>query len=433
MTAPSTPTQASGHAQLRLTSTALELQRVRITDPDVLAGARAVLDRPGGDLNTWLQSSLQIGAAAINAAGTGGDLLRLQQALDLAALDVGAHVQAGISRLEAAVTAAVDPTSGQLAAASQAAVTRLADGVSRLLTGPGATVPATVQAAVRAVTDNALAEISRSLAATAAATQTAISTDRETVRRDVIAAVASQYGQLGSALQQIRADVAIRTVAIEARSHSSAKGTDYEIACLATLGTVAARAGDGGATSVAKAKGADGTMVGDLVVELTSIGTPAPILVIECKNNQANVLSLADWRSQLASGRSNRRGLVALGMCPPASMPVPGQRLIALDQRTLIIAHDPAVDGPGDPVLAAAYLLLRLTATTIQLDQRDDIDIADAQRQLADLRHALHPISTLDKEIGKINKSADTIRTTAEALRQDLIARMQLLQTTLTA
>ena len=70
---------------------------------------------------------------------------------------------------------------------------------------------------------------------------------------------------------------------------------------------------------------------------------------------------------------------------------MPGQRLIVLDKRSLIIGHDPSVDGQDDPALTAASLLLRLTATTTRLEQRDDVDFNEAHRQLADLRNACYP------------------------------------------
>ena len=113
-------------------------------------------------------------------------------------------------------------------------------------------------------------------------------------------------------------------------------------------------------------------------------------------------------------------------------MPVPGQRLTVLDQRSLIIGHDPALDGPDDPVLTAAYLLLRVIATTTRLEQRDDVDLSEAHRQLADLRHALSPIGELELEVGKIDHVGEVIRQTASTRRADLIGRIDKLQTSLT-
>ena len=429
----SAPAHLRPAGPVRLSSAGLDITGLRITDDqDVLTAARAAADR-GEDLTTWVRTALRAGAVAITAAGSGTDLTRLHQALERVASDVDGRVQHCVSRLETAVTSAVDPHHGQLATASQAAVTRLAEGVSRLLTGPDATVPATVQAAVRAVTDTALAEITRSLAATSSATQRAIAADRDAVRRDVLQAVQGQYSQLSTALTQIREDVAVRTAVAQSRAHSSAKGVDYEADCLITLGAVAARAGDGGATNVGTTRGHDGTMVGDLVVELTSIADPGPVFVAECKSRSgSNRLSLAEWRKELRAAASNRNASVSLGLCHPDGMPVPGQRLIVLDERTLVVAHEPAVDGPDDPVLTAAFLLLRLTATTAQFEQRDDVDLTEAHRQLTDLRNALTPIGKLELEIGKIDRAGEVIRQTASSLRADLIGRIDKLQTALT-
>jgi len=129
---------------------------------------------------------------------------------------------------------------------------------------------------------------------------------------------------------------------------------------------------------------------------------------------------------------SNRNAAVSLGLCPAECMPAPGQRLIVLDPRSLIISHDPAVDGPDDPVLTAAFLPLRVIATTTRLEHRDDVDLNKAHRQLADLRHVLSPIGELELEVGKIDRAGEVIRQTASTRRADLIGRIDKLQTSLT-
>lgn len=167
--------------------------------------------------------------------------------------------------------------------------------------------------------------------------------------------------------------------------------------------------------------------------KLSSVADPGPVLVVECEaRSGSNRFSLAEWRTELRAAMSNRNAAVSPGLCPAECMPVPGQRLTVLDQRSLIIGHDPALDGPDDPVLTAAYLLLRVIATTTRLEQRDDVDLSEAHRQLADLRHALSPIGELELEVGKIDHVGEVIRQTASTRRADLIGRIDKLQTSLT-
>jgi hypothetical protein len=217
---------------------------------------------------------------------------------------------------------------------------------------------------------------------------------------------------------------------VSARSNTPAKGGDYEQLRLASLGAVAVRAGDCGASRVGADRGFDGVLVGDLLVRFTSLGDVGTCLVVECKN-QAKSRNIDAWRTELAAARSNRHATVSIGLCPQDSMPVPGQRLIVLDDKSLIVSHDPDVDGADDPVLAAAYLLARLVSTPSQLEDRDDVDLTDAHRQLDDLRTALEPIEKLELEAAKIDKASAVIQALAASLRNDLIARIDRVQSTL--
>jgi len=382
-----------------------------------------------------VRTALRAGAVAITAAGStsGNDLARLHQALERVASDVDGRVQHCVTRLESAVTSAVDPHHGQFATASQAAVTRLVEAGQQTANRPGR--DRARDCACRrpgghrhgAGRDHPVARGDRHRDA---------QRHRGRPGRCPTRCRSGRSGpahQLSTALTQIRVDVAARTAVAQARSHSSVKGADYEADCLVTLGAVAARAGDGGATNVGTKKGHDGGLVGDLVVELSGIADPGPVLVAECKSRSgSNRLSLAEWRTELRAAMSSRQTDRQPGPVPSRVDAVPVQRLIVLNERSLIIGHDPARDGPDDPVLTAAFLLMRLTATTTRLEQHDDVDLSEAHRQLADLRHALSPIGELELEVGKIDRAGEVIRQTASTLRADLIGRIDKLQTALT-
>lgn len=415
---------------VHLSPAGLQLTGLLVDDPAVVAGARAAANR-GEDLARWVTIALHAGAVAVSAASNGAELDQLRRALGDAAASVGQTVQTEIAKLERTVSAAVDPDHGRLAQASQAAVTRLAHGVGELITGPDAAVPARIQNAVQGLLNQATGEISRSLAATAAATQAAVEKDRSELHAAVVAAVQRETGQLAATLAELRATTVAQTATQQARQRSSAKGDDWEERCLAAIGAIAANAGDGGASRVGATNGTDGVKVGDLTVELTSLGERPPTLVVEakCRTQRATA---ASWRAELAAARSNRNSAVALGITTPDTVPVPGQRLLVLDNRSIVLGYDPD-DDPGGQLLTAAYLLLRLIASTQHAGAAGQLDVAEARRQVRDLVDGgLQPINALERQLGAADKAITDARKTAVGLREGLVERITRLQAVLT-
>lgn len=396
-------------------------------DSDIVAAARSAQAR-GEDLDQWTTAVIRAGAAATTVASAGADLSRLERAVDALGNGVSAQVGTAMSQLESAVARAVDPDHGQIAAASQAAVSRLADGVARLLTGPDATVPSRVQAAVREVTEQSLGEIQRALAAQAATVRSAITADRDQFHRTVLATVHEQHHELAQAIAEVRTSLAVREALHGEAARSSRKGFTFERACAELLGAIAAQAGDGGAEPVGGKTGVTGRK-GDVLVELTSLGAPAPRMIVEAKDRAGNPLSVTDWRQELAAGRQNRGAAVALGITRPELMPVAGQRIVVLDERTLVLGWDPTED--DDQLATACYLMLRLTAAA-STATGTAVPVAEVRRQVSDMLQSLTKLDLILQQAGTAQRALGRIGDATTTLRTDVEQRVAALQALLT-
>lgn len=416
------PNRAADHVVL--TRDALEITHLRVGDPQVVAAAQAAADR-GQDLAEWTGAALRCGATALGAAAPSAETAALRGTVQTLEAQIRCTVDESLGRLELAVRGAVDPDEGALALASQAAVTRLAQGIQALITGPDAAVPARVQQSVSGVLDQAKAEIGRALAAQSAALQQAVARDRETGQAAILQALGPQLAALQQQMTALRAAAEVTQAVHAERSLGHVKGTRYELdVCAQALADVAARAGDGGVQHIGRTNAADGSRKGDVLVEFTSLGLdPAPRLVVEAKATLRG-LSATDWRRELEAARRARRADVALGLCSDlASMPVPGQPLVVLDDRSLVLAFP---DG-GEHLLVAAYLMLRLLARAHRAAERraPGVDTAAAQRVLAGLRADIESISAMDGAVTSAGRQLETIRTKATDLRRNLGERIE--------
>lgn len=393
------------------------------TDPDVMSAANAAQGR-GEDLATWFDVVVRAGAVA----GSGADLARLERAVEGLTVGVASQVTSALGQLERAVAQAVHPRDGELAMASQAAVTRLADGVARLITGPEATVPMRVQAAVKETVDRSLDEIQRALAAQSSHVANLVSGDRDELRRSLLDSVSRQHTELVVAMAEIRAGLASKeAVAAEAR-HGARKGFTFERACADLFGTIAARAGDGGATPVGGTPGVAGRK-GDVVIDLSSLGEPAPRLVVEAKDRSSTAMSVAQWRAELSAAKKNRGATAGIGITRPELMPTAGQRIVVINDRTLVLGWSP--DDDDDDLATACYLLMRLSAAGSRPDA-DTVAVSEVRRQVTDLLHSLTHLDTVLQQAGTARRALGRIDDASAAMRADVEFRVSALQTLLT-
>jgi hypothetical protein len=394
-----------------------------VTDPEVVAAALTARDR-GADMADWLSSTVRLGALAVTTAGTTADLTRMQDAIDGLTSHIDQAVSASARAMTLAVDRAVDPDSGQLAAASQRAVDRLANGVQRLVTDQDGALPRSVRAAVGQVTDQALAEIQRAVSAHSDAVRNAVATDRQAVRDAVLAALEEKHAALVSTVGELRAAVeqhrAVSAAVAEISDRTNAKGYSFEDECLEVLSRIAARAGDGGCTDVSGLPAAYNSKGGDVLVELTSLGEPAPKLVVELKNRPRKPLNVAQWRQELAKAMTARSAAVGIGVLPPETMPTPGARLIVLSSRTMLVAWEPGDDDA--PLLTSAYLLLRMTAQT--LSGRSQLSPGVVDKRLEDLLTTLTPLTELEKAIASGRSALTSIESTTNTVREQVTERI---------
>lgn len=403
---------------LRVKHDELLVSHLAVTERRVVEAARAAVER-GDDLATWCVNVLAAGTAAVEAAGAGTDLARVDAALERVRTDVETTLQAALSRLDATVAKATDPTNGDVARAAQDAVNRLAAGVQRILTGSDALLPEASSRALRQVTDGALAEIHRLLDGDRKHLAQLIAGDRERAAVEMAQAIGAQNAHLGEVVAQLRDTLAAKAVDDAAAGSGPRKGVVYEAQVHRLIQAVAEAAGDGGADSVGTASGTDGTRKGDIVVDLRSLPNQ-PRLVAEAKNRPAGkgALGPSQWAGELERSLAARNADVAIGICPVDQMP--GSRhVLVIDSRRAVVAWDPDT---GDDLVTAVYLLMRMSAGY----QRHDTAVspAELEQHVQAVVAAIAPLDEIQRQAVACRRAAERIDAAAQALRTDLKARI---------
>jgi hypothetical protein len=234
-----------------------------------------------------------------------------------------------------------------------------------------------------------------------------------------------------AALAEVRTSLAVREAVAEEQQHGSRRGFTYERAVADLFSKIASRAGDGGADLLGGTTGSTGKK-GDVVIELTSLGDPAPRLCVEAKDRTQKKLGITDWRRELAEARKNRSASVALGVTRPELMPTAGNRVIVLDDRTLLMGWSPEDGEEIDQLATAVYLLARLGAAA-SAAAPNTVAVGEVRRQVNDLLHSLTHLDTVVQQVGTAQRALGRITDASAAMRADVEHRVAAAQTLLTA
>lgn len=409
MTAPRMAVRVSEHV--------LTVEVWHSKDLAVLAAAQQAAAR-GENLDDWLARVIAIGAAAVSTAGTTSDLARIDSALHRLDRQVSTSLDAALARLNASVTRATDPETGDVARAAQGAVDRLAAGVQRVLTGSGALLPEATTQAVGKVTDRALSEIHRLLEQDRQALASLVATDRERTAVEVVKAVSTHNAEFAAVVSELRLLLANRATDDARASSGPHKGLSYESDVHDALHELASAAGDGGATRTGGQAGADGTRKGDSIVDLRSLTGKPKRLVVEMKNRPGRAaLSSSGWATELEQAMRARQADVAIGICPAEQMPG-SNGVFVIDSRRMVVAWDPE----GPLLLGPAYLLMRMAAaqhSTIGPDQ------AEVEADVRAIAASLKPLDDIQRQAGTCRRAVDKIDATAGSLRDAMATRIQ--------
>lgn len=401
----------------------LKVQCWTSNNAHVVRAATAARQR-GQTLSGWLEEVLVIGVSAVEAAGAGADLARVERAVEALSLRVGSEVETAIAHLEQCVAASVIAADDRLTAVTTTAVDRLAEGVKNVVVGRDALLPQAVQRSVGDAAATALAEIHRVLQASTSELRAVVSEDRDAVRSALVAVLHQNHSELSAALQAMQAGLAQQAAVEAVRRKTSRKGLQYERAVAAAVSQIATDAGDGSGGFVGGTPGLSGTgRAGDAVVTFRTLPAPHPKLVVEAKNRDTQ-LSVDQWVAELDAARANRGATVALGVTKPELMPTDAQ-VVVLDARTAVVGWDPA--GESDDLLRACVLLLRLAALSHNAGSLS-LSPQMLRSRLTDLYGALGPFDEMTRHIEATKGALGRIEKAAEAFRRDLERRIGELQ-----
>jgi hypothetical protein len=239
--------------------------------------------------------------------------------------------------------------------------------------------------------------------------------------------------RLGSPLHQFRTEVADgfrqlqeKLVAIEAaqkaraeeRAKSAAKGGDFEDVLEAMLGEIARGANDMLERCGTDAGDAGRSKKGDFVLTLDpDVARGCELrVVIEAKDRR---VSGREMRDELRAAKANRDAAAALVIFTPAHAPA---GIAPFDVRGGDVY---AVLDPLDPdraTLESAVRLSRLVALTSVRESEADVNVAEVQASLTEIRRCLEIVRGLKTQLTSIGTTSENVSKALDKLREAVIA-----------
>ena len=239
--------------------------------------------------------------------------------------------------------------------------------------------------------------------------------------------------RLGSPLHQFRVEVAEgfrgihdKLVALEAaqaarageRVRSAAKGADFEDLLESMLGDIARGANDLLERCGTDAGDAGRSKKGDFVLTLDPDAARGCELrvVIEAKDRK---MSGREMRDELRVAKTNRDAAAALVIFTPAHAPA---GIAPFDVRAgdVYAVLDPA--DPDQTTLGAAVRLARLLALTSVRETEAEVNVAEVQASLNEIRQCLEAVRSLKTQLTSISSTSDNVAKALDKLREAVLA-----------
>jgi hypothetical protein len=239
--------------------------------------------------------------------------------------------------------------------------------------------------------------------------------------------------RLGSPLHQFRTEMADgfraiqeRLVALEAgqaaraseRVRSAAKGADFEDLLESMLGEIARGANDLLERCGNDAGDAGRSKKGDFVLTLDpDVARGCELrVVIEAKDRK---VSGREMRDELRAAKSNRDAAAALVIFTPAHAPA---GIAPFDVRAgdVYAVLDPAE--PDHATLGAAVRLARLLAVTSVRESEAEINVAEVQTSLNEIRQCLEAVRSLKTQLTSIGSTSENVSKALDKLREAVLA-----------
>jgi len=139
-------------------------------------------------------------------------------------------------------------------------------------------------------------------------------------------------------------------------------------------------------------------------------------VVIEAKDRK---VSGREMRDELRAAKANRDAAAALVVFTPAHAPA---GIAPFDVRAGDVY---AVLDPADPdpiTLGAAVRLARLLALTSVRESESDVDLADVQASLTEIRRCLETVRGLKTQLTSIGTTSENVSKALDKLREAVIA-----------
>lgn len=228
-----------------------------------------------------------------------------------------------------------------------------------------------------------------------------------------------QLHTLTEKLDELSQTVAVRRATDQALARTPVKGATYEDQVHPVLSMIATGLGDEYVATGTVTGLRTRNKKGDGVISVPD--TDARV-VIEMTDSPRN-----GWTAYLREAEENRGAQASLGLIKSA-VQAPGDGLVSLGPRRIVMAFDPEVDDPQ--LLRCVIQLLRLAAQAAAA-RVDSGEIATADELIAEAMTTVDRIGKIKKSAGLIRSNAGTIDTEADAVQTELMRQLSQARTAL--
>lgn len=228
-----------------------------------------------------------------------------------------------------------------------------------------------------------------------------------------------QLRALTEKLDELGRTVTVRRATDLALARTPVKGATYEDQVHPVMAMIAAGLGDeyvvtGNVTGLrTRSKKGDGVI---------SVPDTDARVVIEMTDSPRD-----GWTAYLREAEENRGAQASLGLIKSAAQ-APGDGLVSLGPRRIVMAFDPEVDDPQ--LLRCVVQLLRLAAQAAAA-RVDSGEIATADELIAEAMTTVDRIGKIKKASGQIRANAGTIDTEADGVKTELLRQLSQARTAL--
>jgi hypothetical protein len=398
--------------------TTVVIDSLEVKDPQVIAAVQAA-KAESRDLPEYITSAIEIGVKALQATGVNIGIDQLTEGIS--------NAEKTMSKAATALSKEISEKIENITGTDGILDTKLAkviDDFTKDIEG----LTASEKSPIREGIKTQMADMAKKLMDDFARETKRQKTEIEQLldpanATSPLRALADKMDLVTQTVQGVKEEMQQGALVAQVIENSTHSGLPYEDQVITAIQRIAGLTGDdcvatGNITGRLPRKKA-----GDGVVSLKPSGDKVKArIVLEAKNTSLND---SQWQEEIANGKANRDATGFIGFCKYVDDMPNKNRIMIVDRQTMILAFDPEKD---DLQLALIiYQIVKMNTLSLSGDL-DENKVNEINDELDAAFTDLKEFDILTKNAVAIRNSADTIHTTAGALKGKIAAHLSAIQ-----